>query len=87
MSMFRQPVWPGSEPNMSIRGKTSLSANDKPLVVLDGIIYNGEVADINISDVESVDILKDASLCSCLRIPFSQWVMLITTKKENQINL
>ncbi len=71
----------GSEPNMSIRGKTSLSANDKPLVVLDGIIYNGEVADINISDVESVDILKDASSAAVYGSRSANGVMLITTKK------
>jgi TonB-dependent SusC/RagA subfamily outer membrane receptor len=51
----------GEDPTFSIRGKTSLSATDEPLVVHDGIIYNGDVADINVSDVKSVDILKDAS--------------------------
>jgi len=71
----------GSEPNMSIRGQTSLSASDKPLIVLDGIIYNGEIADINISDVESVDILKDASSAAVYGSRSANGVMLITTKK------
>ena len=51
----------GTEPDLSIRGQTSLSASDKPLIVLDGIIFNGAISDINVSDVESIDILKDAS--------------------------
>jgi hypothetical protein len=49
----------GSDPSLSIRGQTSLSASDAPLIVLDGIIYNGSISNINISDIESVDILKD----------------------------
>jgi len=51
----------GAEPDFSIRGKTSLSASDKPLIVLDGIIYNGDMSDFSVNDVQSIDILKDAS--------------------------
>lgn len=71
----------GGEPNVSIRGQTSLSANDDPLIVLDGIIYNGAIADINTSDVESIDILKDASAAAVYGSRSANGVMLITTKK------
>jgi len=71
----------GAEPNLSIRGKTSLSASDKPLIVLDGIIYNGDIANVNISDVESVDILKDASAAAVYGSRSANGVLLITTKK------
>jgi len=71
----------GSEPNLSIRGQTSLSASDRPLIVRDGIIYNGDISDINISDVESVDILKDASSAAVYGSRSANGVMLITTKK------
>ena len=71
----------GSEPSLSIRGQTSLSASDRPLIVLDGIIYNGAIADINISDVESIDILKDASAAAVYGSRSANGVMLITTKK------
>src|SRR5690606_11987136 len=40
----------GGEPNLSIRGQTSLSASDRPLIVIDGIIYNGSISNINTSD-------------------------------------
>lgn len=71
----------GSDPTLSIRGQTSLSANDAPLIVLDGIIYNGSISNINISDVESVDILKDASAAAVYGSRSANGVMLITTKK------
>lgn len=71
----------GSEPSLSIRGQTSLSATDQPLIVLDGIIYNGAISDINIDDVASVDILKDASAAAVYGSRSANGVMLITTKK------
>ena len=71
----------GSDPSLSIRGQTSLSASDAPLVVLDGIIYNGSISNINISDIESVDILKDASAASVYGSRSANGVMIITTKK------
>ncbi len=71
----------GSEPDLSIRGQTSLSASDQPLIVLDGIIYNGAISDININDVESIDILKDASAAAVYGSRSANGVMLITTKK------
>ncbi|MDD4109336.1 MAG: SusC/RagA family TonB-linked outer membrane protein, partial [Prolixibacteraceae bacterium] len=71
----------GSTPELSIRGQTSLSATDAPLVVIDGIIYYGSITDININDVESVDILKDASAAAVYGSRSSNGVILITTKR------
>src|SRR5690554_5161864 len=71
----------GSEPNLSIRGQTSLSASDAPLIVVDGIIYNGAIADINTNDVETIDILKDASAAAVYGSRSANGVILITTKK------
>jgi TonB-linked SusC/RagA family outer membrane protein len=71
----------GSDPSLSIRGQTSLSASDAPLIVLDGVIYNGSINNINVSDIESVDILKDASAAAVYGSRSANGVMLITTKK------
>jgi len=71
----------GTEPDLSIRGQTSLSASDRPLIVLDGIIFNGAISDINVSDVESIDILKDASAAAVYGSRSANGVMLITTKR------
>ncbi len=71
----------GAEQQLSIRGQTSLSASDQPLIVIDGIIYNGAISDINIQDVESIDVLKDASAAAVYGSRSANGVMLITTKK------
>jgi TonB-linked SusC/RagA family outer membrane protein len=71
----------GSDPDIAIRGQTSLSATDAPLIVLDGIIFNGSITNININDVETIDILKDASSAAVYGSRSANGVMLITTKK------
>src|SRR5690606_37320336 len=70
-----------SEPSLSIRGQTSLSASDRPLIVLDGVIYNGSINNIQMNDGEAVDILKDASAAAVYGSRAANGVMLITTKK------
>ncbi|MGK7397784.1 MAG: SusC/RagA family TonB-linked outer membrane protein [Candidatus Cyclobacteriaceae bacterium M3_2C_046] len=66
--------------NLLVRGKTSLKANNEPLVVVDGIIYYGDLADINPADVESIDVLKDASSAAVYGSRAASGVILITTK-------
>lgn len=74
-----------SEPAFSIRGQTSLSASGKPLIVIDGIIFNGSLASINMNDVEHIDILKDASAAAVYGSRSANGVILITTKSgKNQ---
>ncbi|MBC9795213.1 SusC/RagA family TonB-linked outer membrane protein [Sinomicrobium weinanense] len=71
----------GSEPSFSIRGNTSLSASNGPLIVLDGIIYNGTLSSINVTDIEKIDILKGASAAAVYGSRSANGVVLITTKK------
>ena len=70
----------GSDPLITIRGRTSLSGSSTPLMVLDGIIYRGNLIDLNPSDIESVDILKDASATAIYGSQASNGVILITSK-------
>lgn len=70
----------GKSPDMSIRGRTSISGGNSPLVVLDGIIFRGSLVDINMNDVESIDILKDASAAAIYGSEASNGVILITSK-------
>lgn len=72
---------PGSDGTISIRGTSSISANNSPLIVLDGVIYTGGLSDINSNDIESLDILKDASSASIYGSRATNGVILITTKK------
>src|SRR5690606_38932890 len=68
------------EPSFSIRGQTSLSASARPLIVVDGIIFNGSLASVNMNDVEHIDILKDASAAAVYGSRSANGVILITTK-------
>src|SRR5699024_6526719 len=47
--------------SLLIRGRKSLSGGTSPLIVVDGAIYDGSLADINPNDIESIDVMKDAS--------------------------
>lgn len=66
---------------MEIRGPASLSANNSPLVVLDGVIFNGSINDINPSDIETVDVLKDASSAAVYGSRSAAGVVIINTKR------
>ena len=50
-----------SEESIIIRGRNSILANNSPLIVVDQIPYNGQLRDINVNDIESIEVLKDAS--------------------------
>ena len=66
---------------MEIRGPSSLSANNSPLVVLDGVIFNGSINDINPSDIETIDVLKDASSAAVYGSRSAAGVVIINTKQ------
>lgn len=74
----------GADPEFSIRGRTSISGSTTPLIVLDGIIYRGNMSDINTNDVASIDVLKDASATAIYGSQASNGVLLITTKKGTE---
>jgi TonB-dependent starch-binding outer membrane protein SusC len=67
--------------SLEIRGPKSLSANTDPLIVLDGVIFSGSLRDINPSDIQSIDILKDASSAAVYGAKAASGVVLITTIK------
>lgn len=86
---------PGAGITMQIRGNTSLSASSQPLYVIDGIpvisedlsgLFSGgqstnSLADINPADIESIEILKDASAAAIYGSRGANGVVLITTKR------
>ncbi|WP_396206167.1 SusC/RagA family TonB-linked outer membrane protein [Gemmatimonas sp.] len=73
----------GAEPtlNITVRGQRSISASASPLVVVDGIPYNGPLGEINPGDVASIDVLKDASATAIYGARGANGVILVTTKK------
>jgi TonB-linked SusC/RagA family outer membrane protein len=70
----------GSEPSFSIRGTHSLSAGNRPLIVVDGAIYEGRLTDFAPNDIESVNVLKDASAAAVYGSRAANGVILIATK-------
>lgn len=72
---------PGQDGAILIRGRNSLSASSNPLVVLDGIIFGGSLTDINPNDIQSIDILKDASSASIYGSRAANGVILVTSRK------
>lgn len=71
---------PGQGGDVLIRGQRSITASNTPLIILDGVFFNGSLADINPNDIESLDILKDASSAAIYGSRAANGVMLITTK-------
>ena len=72
---------PGESPAILIRGISSLNASTDPLIILDGMTYNGPLNMINPSDIESVRVLKNPSETSIYGIRGGNGVVVITTKK------
>lgn len=78
----------GSNPEnggvLLIRGRNSISASNDPLIILDGIPYNGSLSDINPNDIQSIEILKDASSAAIYGSRASNGVLLIQTAKAEK---
>ena len=72
---------PGSSPAIRIRGFGSISASNDPLYVVDGVPYTSSIANINMDDVESLSVLKDAATTSLYGSRAANGVVMITTKK------
>lgn len=70
-----------SSESILIRGRNSILASTTPLIVLDGVPYNGQLSDINVNDVNSIEVLKDASAAAIYGSRGSNGVILITTKE------
>ncbi|MCD8165081.1 MAG: SusC/RagA family TonB-linked outer membrane protein [Bacteroides sp.] len=76
-----QTTTAGSTPSISIRGTNTLSGNKDVLIVLDGAIYTSSLSSLNPNDIESIDILKDASATAVYGAQAANGVLLITSKK------
>ncbi|TNF47094.1 MAG: SusC/RagA family TonB-linked outer membrane protein [Bacteroidetes bacterium] len=70
--------------DLEIRGDNTLKASSYPLIVLDGVIYQGGLEDINPNDIETIDVLKDASSAAVYGARSANGVILVTTKKGKQ---
>jgi len=88
---------PGGAIHIRVRGATSINASNEPLYVVDGVFINNKslssldlggkstspLADINPSDIESIQVLKDASATAIYGSRGANGVVIITTKRGN----
>lgn len=72
---------PGSSPGIRIRGFGSINAGSGPLYVVDGVAYDGGIANINTEDIETITTLKDAATTALWGSRAANGVIMITTKK------
>ena len=75
---------PGSNSAIRIRGIGSINASSAPLIILDGVPFEGTLNAINNSDIESVNVLKDASSSALYGARGANGVVLITTKSGSK---
>ena len=71
---------PGAEPTIRIRGIGSINGSNTPLYVVDGVIYSGNISDLNSNDIQSISVLKDAASSALYGNRAAAGVVIITTK-------
>ncbi len=74
---------PGAEANIQIRGLTSVFAGNRPLYVVDGVPFDGDPR-LSMSEIETIDVLKDAASAAIYGTRGAAGVILITTKKGKE---
>ncbi len=73
--------------SMQLRGQRSVyteGGHNEPLIILDGMIFYGELSEINPDDIEQIDVLKDASAAAVYGSRAASGVIIISTKKGKQ---
>lgn len=83
LQSFQSSGSPDATPEFRIRGISSLNAGNDPLIILDGVPYDGLWNSINPNDVASVTVLKDAASNALYGARGANGVIIVTTKKGN----
>lgn len=81
---------PGSGADIRIRGFGSINASNAPLLVVDGVPFDGDLSSLNSSDIETMTVLKDASAGALYGARGANGVIMITTKNlkdEEKVNI
>lgn len=73
---------PGSGASLRVRGFGSINASSAPLIVVDGVPFEGDLNSINSNDIESMSVLKDASAGALYGARGANGVVLVTTKQR-----
>jgi TonB-linked SusC/RagA family outer membrane protein len=79
VDIVRSSSVPGAGMEIQIRGVRSITANNDPLFVVDGVPLSGGIQDFNPSNIESIEVLKDAAATAIYGSRGANGVVLITT--------
>lgn len=83
---FDRTEWTSGEPEIRVRGLSTINSETKPLIILDNFPYEGDLDLINPEDIESISIAKDAAAASIWGARASNGVIVINTKKGRYNN-
>ena len=76
---------PGSGASVRLRGSTSLTGNQAPMLMVDGNILQGSLADINVDDIESMEVVKGAAASALYGSRAGSGVIVITTRRGKEL--
>ncbi|MEZ7507130.1 SusC/RagA family TonB-linked outer membrane protein [Flavobacterium sp. Arc2] len=76
---------PGGSANIVLRGSTSVRGGNSPMLLIDGVIMGGSLADINVDDVESIEVVKGAAAAALYGSQAANGVIVVTSKRGKNI--
>lgn len=80
VSVITQSGAPGADINITVRGGTSITQSTKPLYIVDGFQMDDGLQNVDINDIETIDVMKDASATAIYGSAGANGVIIITTK-------
>lgn len=80
VNIITQSGAPGADINITVRGGTSITQSTKPLYIVDGFQMEDGLRNVDINDIETIDVMKDASATAIYGAAGANGVILITTK-------
>lgn len=72
---------PGQGANIRLRGSTNLLGDSNPLIIMDGVMMEGDLADINVDDIESMEVVKGAAASALYGSRAGSGVIVIRSKR------
>jgi TonB-linked SusC/RagA family outer membrane protein len=78
---------PGEPPSIQLRGPTSITQSQEPLIIVDGVISRGNLADIDPNDIESIEVVRGAAAASLYGSRAQAGVIEITTKRGADVSV
>jgi TonB-linked SusC/RagA family outer membrane protein len=76
---------PGMSSTILVRGATQIAGSQNPLIIVDGVMMSGTLADINVDDIDNIEVVKGASASALYGSQAGNGVIVVTTKRGKDI--